>query len=631
MDDKLKEFWSVNLEEAKKIAENDKVKKVWPAVFFLHPQANEDRISKLSEVIDPAVNVWDDVKAYPVFFLPKPKNENLQAKILFPRDERTKTLLKNVIDIINKGKDSVKNDANAFKKCLDNNDLFYQLNRTMLGRVFAASKLKSGTVYSGYFAQNSPDLSNLLLLNNDYEFLLDSGGHIKTAVSVKPAKNTVAETSPVETPDSKNKNDFEELIKDLLLKNYNLILTGAPGTGKSFLAKEVARRITGAAEGTPEEKSNIGFVQFHPSFDYTDFVEGLRPVPSKDDSGSIGFALNDGVFKAFCKRALENYLDSKKSEEEIGAEISAKDKIDRFLETAIENQTCFETVSGSQFYIKDVDDKRIFIRISTNEITKDIVAPYAELKKIIAESLTLSKPGDMKNIFKRTHNQQTDSYIFAIYKKIAELKKSAGPTSVTKVALKKFVFIIDEINRGDISKIFGELFYAIDPGYRGEKGQITTQYANLIDKNDSFKDGFFIPENVYIIGTMNDIDRSVESMDFAIRRRFTWKEVEAEDTVSMWDKEIPQFKEKALAVMKRLNTSIVKDAELSSAFHIGPAYFLKLGKYNGDFQILWDLHIMPLLKEYLRGSGDCNAVLAKLKKAYFGTADDDAAPLEAAE
>ena len=92
-----------------------------------------------------------------------------------------------------------------------------------------------------------------------------------------------------------------------------------------------------------------------------------------------------------------------------------------------------------------------------------------------------------------------------------------------------FIFIIDEINRGEISKIFGELFFSIDPGYRGEKGRVQTQYQNMIEDGDVFKKGFFVPDNVYIIGTMNDIDRSVESMDFAMRRRFAWAEVTAEE------------------------------------------------------------------------------------------------------
>ena len=99
---------------------------------------------------------------------------------------------------------------------------------------------------------------------------------------------------------------------------------------------------------------------------------------------------------------------------------------------------------------------------------------------------------------------------------------------------KKFVFIIDEINRGEISKIFGELFYSIEPAYRRASGRVQTQYSNLIPGDDIFKDGFYVPENVFIIGTMNDIDRSVESFDFAMRRRFAWREISAKESKLMF-------------------------------------------------------------------------------------------------
>ena len=120
---------------------------------------------------------------------------------------------------------------------------------------------------------------------------------------------------------------------------------------------------------------------------------------------------------------------------------------------------------------------------------------------------------------------------------------------------------------------------------------------------------------------MNDIDRSVESMDFAIRRRFTWKEIESKDAVGMWDDTIPEYKDKAWAKMTSLNEVIEQTESLSKAFHIGPAYFLKLKEYKGDFQKLWDLHIMPLLKEYLRGTFDTETALENLKAAYFNSAD----------
>lgn len=172
----------------------------------------------------------------------------------------------------------------------------------------------------------------------------------------------------------------------------------------------------------------------------------------------------------------------------------------------------------------------------------------------------------------------------------------------------KFVFIIDEINRGDIAKIFGELFFAMDPGYRGGKGRIDTQYGNLIPPGDSFK-RFYVPDNVYIIGTMNDIDRGVESMDFAIRRRFTWKDVKPEETQEAILRSKIKNGELFAKVKNRmdnLNAAIsAKDSGLGSAYCIGGAYFthVKVSEdgSTADFDSLWDFHLEPLLREYLRG------------------------------
>ena len=143
---------------------------------------------------------------------------------------------------------------------------------------------------------------------------------------------------------------------------------------------------------------------------------------------------------------------------------------------------------------------------------------------------------------------------------------------------------------------------------------------------------FFIPENVYIIGTMNDIDRSVESMDFAFRRRFSWIEVKAIDTVGMLDPkyddngELIAGLEKDLADeakrrMKNLNVEISKIEDLNDAYHIGASYFLKLKNYGGDFESLWEYHIKGILQEYLRGNPDKDKYLKQLENAYNGESD----------
>ena len=172
-----------------------------------------------------------------------------------------------------------------------------------------------------------------------------------------------------------------------------------------------------------------------------------------------------------------------------------------------------------------------------------------------------------------------------------------------------FVFVIDEINRGEISKIFGELFFSIDPSYRGKKGAVKTQYSNLQDNENEV---FYVPKNVYIIGTMNDIDRSVESFDFAMRRRFTWIEISAEKSADNMN--LPDETKNKMA---KLNEQISLIEGLNASYHIGAAYFLDSnGIARQDYHMIWDLRIEPLLKEYMRGIPDGEERIEILKHSY---------------
>lgn len=399
---------------------------------------------------------------------------------------------------------------------------------------------------------------------------------------------------------------------ELLEQNKNLVLTGAPGTGKTFMAKAIAKEM-----GCSDDE--IAFVQFHPSYDYTDFVEGLRPVR---DSDNFGFELRSGVFKDFCAKALQNFKDSEKSIERLQKESSVREILEDFIEEAIDKGTKFKT-SGTKnsFSIVENNERTITVEVPANEKTRLVKLSKAELIDLMDNNISVKSGKDIQAHFHRKHRTQQDSYIFVLYNTIKNQAAKEPSVEVSKVETKNFVFIIDEINRGDISKIFGELFFAIDPGYRGERGKVNTQYQNIIEDSDPFKDGFFVPENVYIIGTMNDIDRSVENMDFAMRRRFSWVEVMPNDTESMLDE--LSCVEEAKETMERLNKAIEETEGLGAAYMIGPAYFRKLGENGGDFDKLWKMNIEPLLREYLRGFRKTNEIMNQLREAYVGEKEEE--------
>lgn len=413
--------------------------------------------------------------------------------------------------------------------------------------------------------------------------------------------NSLLYTEVIGTP-----SEYAEYI-ELLKETHNLVLTGAPGTGKTYMAQRIAKGM-GCA------KDEMCFVQFHPSYDYTDFVEGLRPIENSD--GQIGFERRDGVFKDFCKRAVKNLIDSKKSVESLTNELSWEEKLQQFIEIAIENNTIFNLSVGSEFTIDEFRQRTIIIHNEKNEKTKQIAVNADEIIELLANNVQLDNVKDIRDYFKRKFPTQADSYAFVIVKAIRKMKTPTPDAPANKVERKPFVFIIDEINRGEVSKIFGELFYAIDPGYRGNNDvRVKTQYQNLVPDTDVFAEGFYVPENVYILATMNDIDRNVESMDFAMRRRFTWKEVLPADTDDMLD--VLDCADEAKATMNRLNEVISTTDGLGTAYQVGPSYFLKLRDNGNDFDKLWKMNIEPLLKEYLRGFRMADEILKKLNRAYF--------------
>lgn len=402
----------------------------------------------------------------------------------------------------------------------------------------------------------------------------------------------------------------------MLIESKNLIFRGAPGTGKSYLAKEIATDII--SDGyfdnytllSDEQKKQVEFVQFHPSYDYSDFVEGLRPIV-KDD-GTMGFELQDGIFKKFVARARKNYEDSLKSEEIIEKEHSAQESITAFFSSIELGVDVFKTINGNKFTINSVDDSHINISIPGNATFNRLALNLDEIRKMLESGQEFEKIKDITTFFGKSFATQGFSYDFAIYKAIKAKNAVASKTPIKLEKLKKYIFIIDEINRGEISKIFGELFFAIDPGYRGKTGEISTQYANMHSNPD---DKFYIPENVYIIGTMNDIDRSVDSFDFAMRRRFRFVEIKADARLEMLASlENEEMETEAIKRMTALNKAIAEVEDLNENYQIGASYFLKLKTL--DYDQLWTDYLYPLLQEYIQGMYDEKGIMTKFERAY---------------
>ncbi|WP_257912273.1 type IV methyl-directed restriction system, component McrB [Campylobacter lari] len=296
-------------------------------------------------------------------------------------------------------------------------------------------------------------------------------------------------------------NDLEG-FKELLKTHKNIIFHGIPGTGKTYTIVNNVKNII-------KNENQMLITQFHPSFSYEDFIEGIKPAGI--ENGQLKLELKNGIFREFCDKAKE---------EEKG-----------FLEK-LEKGNFNEALSDHGYF-----------------------------------------------------------------------------------------FIADEINRAELSRVFGELLYALE--YRGEKGKIKTQYASMRDDED-----FYVPENMFLLGTMNDLDKSIDSFDLALRRRFIWQEMECDYDVIRDEIYANNIEEYAQAC-KKLNDKISKD--IGEKYQLGHSYFLKIEFKNdeikdSDMKKLFSNRFEALLKEYLRSEYNEKEIqthLDNLKKLFVIEKNDD--------
>lgn len=395
--------------------------------------------------------------------------------------------------------------------------------------------------------------------------------------------------SDIELEYKEEKNDMSESGFGL-----NTILYGPPGTGKTFNTMAYAVAIiegktyedvqAEAAESYSEvrkrydsyaEAGQIAFTTFHQSYGYEDFIEGIKPVV-EEESQNVSYSVESGVFKRFCENAQEK--------------IDMRENFDSAWEKLMQSATAkdgytFYRRSGKALETKvDPELDKFFIPRpnSENRITKDSVYKYWTTDPLERERYYGNSTGGkwLKNVREAVVDELQKNYGLAEY----------SPSVDTA---KRFVFIIDEINRGNISKIFGELITLIEDSKR--KGSIEEACAIL----PYSKEEFSVPDNVYILGTMNTADRSIALMDTALRRRFNFVEM-MPDTKVIEGITVSED-DKTLDVAKMLEAINKRIEYLYDREHtIGHAFFTRLWNDNSMdcLASIFKNKVVPLLQEY---------------------------------
>lgn len=392
-------------------------------------------------------------------------------------------------------------------------------------------------------------------------------------------------------------------METLLQYKKQIILQGPPGTGKTREAKLIAKEMLGLAP-TDDLKDNEQFklIQFHPSYTYEDFVRGIVAKPNPDGEGIIYEAENK-TLGDFATKALDNFLASKgqltiDSEfqtrfntliDEINSEINSG-KIFKFGD-----KSTAEIISvGNEYLIYSFPERK--------EIRYKLL--FSDIEKVYNKRQEINIPIDLRDKEKELGLQMKGKYpyYFMILKSLEKIELPENFNLQNSVVEEKpYILIIDEINRANLSSVLGELIYALE--YRGKAVESMYSVENSILNN---KNQLILPDNLYIIGTMNTADRSVGHIDYAIRRRFAFVEVLPKDLSSeMGDGEFYTDLFSAVKALFTKDDYQTKSDYLSQEFEpkdvtLGHSYFIDKTKDGGDIKTRWNYEIKPILLEYIR-------------------------------
>ena len=425
--------------------------------------------------------------------------------------------------------------------------------------------------------------------------LLQQFSDAKRLVDINKEKSSFPQTSL-----KKYLEFLESAIADNIVSKTmsvkNIILYGAPGVGKTHNYKNLISMIEEGGNQkeifdtivqndevslnnetfeTIKKEKRVEFVTFHQSYSYEDFIEGFRP----NEGGNI--ELEDGIFKNISDKAKLNLEDSQKNKKEVEIKYSFSKLLDEFkiyvedkISTdgifALKGKATISNIGKSSFLVAGSvsSEQKLTFKILERD--------YDNFKNGIIKSYK-----DIKSTFeseKGVHGNAT--YYFALYEKLKEFEDSVYEDSnqekLEVIEQKNFYIVIDEINRGNISKIFGELITLIEEDKR-DVYEVTLPYS---------KEKFKVPSNLYVIATMNSTDKSIATIDIALRRRFTFLKMKPNEAL------VPVIAKK---LFNELNEFIKEN--LNEDYMLGHSYFMKI-QNNEDLDFLKEYKIKPLLEEY---------------------------------
>ncbi len=365
--------------------------------------------------------------------------------------------------------------------------------------------------------------------------------------------------------------------KNLLKIKKQIILYGPPGTGKTYSIKnKIIEYFPSEIFETLQKENRIKFITFHQSYSYEEFIEGIKP--NIDGNKEISYKIEDGIFKQFSRLAEENYLRSRIS----GEEVDFNKLIEKCFEKLEDEEVIMIPTKRTQISIYEYNDKTIFFEKKNKDRSHSL--SIKTLRKIFFDSnQEVSKyiKGGLEPYYKSVLN--------FLNKNLENIRKESF--LIEKETEKPFFLIIDEINRGNISKIFGELITLLESNKRlGEKEELI---LNLPYSNEPFT----IPPNLYIIGTMNTSDKSIATLDIALRRRFGF--IEMLPNSELISNDIEGFNLRSL--FENLNNRI--EFLLDKDHLIGHSFFCneELVKNKEDIKEIFITEIIPLLEEYFYG------------------------------